>query len=698
MRKFIVMLAPILFIAHAIAAGPLALSCVGQSHPCGLYHPGDTGTLIIRVENVGKTAQILSGNLRWACQPEDQREHILISTAMTPVRATSISPGQVMRLSLPVKFNELGTYQVLWRDKPVPMDAHIPPPICMYAPAIHNNVAGPWIALPPPMFLQEHSRGFIGSYIRETGMSQYLFNADLAPNGRINFRNITPSLAETINNAGGSIILRISIPLHGWKRGREIHVRALATSIEPLVSSCRAVVLHFSSFGPATPAATRAAATLLTTLHIASDIWKLPVRLFATPDIIGTLAGQKGVANLIGGVALTDTFTSMRMCHAIQSAGGALPVMILPPPDLSQQVPSAKLPPDPALFLAAAAEYVPVPQLPGNFELHVLGAAPLYAIVHPHLPLLAGVFEEPYGSVAVIAGLGAQSLRDQKWNNWRAHPPLIVTDKIWHQAVRDGLAGWHRLRAMLPQPGHFPQGKMIVVDAEGLMRTRGTTGNTVPSPYPGWQEIPLNDHVYFLTYPGNPTQLVAAIRTAEIKGLPLACISIGQHNKQNGPQSLILNIRNARIGRLQGTITLASPPPSGIPAASWRIGQAAQFGPIHRGRSVPVRVTLGKIAQYSGPGKHRILAILHWRKWVQITTLSARNFRPDQNMAGESSTASAQPMAATQASTTAIPSRPSEGHIGRPNKGKPTSEAVRRKVSTTRPRSYPNMPLPKIAQ
>ena len=132
------------------------------------------------------------------------------------------------------------------------------------------------------------------------------------------------------------------------------------------------------------------------------------------------------------------------------------------------------------------------------------------------------------------------------------------------------------------------------------------------------------------------------------------------------------------------------PPPSGIPAASWTIGQGARFGPIHRGRSAPVRVTLGKIAQY--PGKHQILAILHWRKWVQITPLSDRNFRSIQNMAGESSTASTKPKAAAQVSTTAIPSRPANSPVSRTNNDKPTSDVARKQVSTTRPGGDPAMP------
>ncbi len=611
------MLAIVILTADMANGAVLQMYLTGQSHPSGLYHIGNRTALNIRVINLDSNRQILAGNLHWMLCTGNQEKNILLAT--TPIRPTSLAAGQIVRIIVPETLPRIGRYELLWHGAVVPGNVDFQTPHCIYAPtAALPGATNPWIEPLPPLFMLPHPPGLIASYVRETGVHHYLLNITKSEDSLAEFRTFNRGFLLRLQHAGVDLIVVFTIPHHGWLHKKKIHSSTIRYYLNPLQAITQAVVVRYSDVPNGSAA--REAVSLIASIHKALRIMKSSAILFATPDVIRAGQGAVAFSAMIGGVALTDTISSMRLSNELQHSNVALPEMILPTTNPAFVMKANRNIPDSTLFLATAARYVPVPAGENNFTVHVVGAGKLFTIVHPQLPLLAAVFRQAYGACAVISGLGGGGVKDQIWNAWQMQPPLMVKEAIWHTAIAQGISGWKRLLAMMPPPGHFPHGKIIVIDAEGLMRTRNSTGLAMPTPYPGWQEIPLNRQVYFITCPGSPENLAAAIRTADIKGLPPACVSTAMTKLEHqGQPVMTLYIRNARVGRLLGTISLAAAPPTATSTMAWKISRTVSFGPIHSGSQIMVPLPMKNIARISA-GK-RILAILHWHQWVQITPL-----------------------------------------------------------------------------
>ena len=610
--------------AAAMQGPDLQIALTGQSHPSGLYHVGDQTTLKIRIRNPGASAQMLSGNLRWMIKRGHGKVPTLLAT--TPIRPTMLTSGQIVRIALPETFSAVGRYELLYHKTIIQMRQAFQSPRCIYAPS--STLTGksvPWIASMPQPFISAHPAGFIGSFISETGIRQYLFNINLSTHHRTGFETRESRMALRLKRSGARLIPVLTISAADTRQSPLISSNALIQQLKTVIGICPAIVVRFSS--APTPAMAGVADALIPRLHDALQALNSSVPIFATPDVIGAGKGNMALTSLIGGVALSDTYQSMRLCHHLEQSNAALPVMILP---RSYSLPngiSNHAAPNPALFLAAAATYVPVPAHANNFELHVLGTGQLFSIVHPHLAFLAAVFKQPYGSCAIVSGPGSGEVADHQWIAWRNNPPGMIKDDIWRTAIADGHLGWKRLLALIPPAGKFPRGKLIVVDAEGLMATRNTRGRSVPAPYPGWQEIPLNRHVYFLTYPGTPSDLAAALRTASIKGLPAADVTIASNVSTKDIHTLTLSIRNARLGRLLGNISVweLAKLPTGNRVL--QISSAVRFGPIHSGNTALVTLHIHPTAGM--PETKKLMAVLTWRHWVELTALVIRPTRAE---------------------------------------------------------------------
>ena len=602
----------------------LQIALTGQSHASGLYHVGDQTTLTIRIKNPGTSAQMLSGNLHWMLKRGQSQVPTLLAT--TPIRPTMLTSGQIVRITLPETFSAVGRYELLWHKSIIQMRRAVESPRCIYAPS--SSLTGksiPWIALMPGAFISAHPAGFIGSFIRETGIRQYLFNINLLVNRRTGFEKRESHLALRLKESGARLIPVLTISASGMRQSPLISSNALMVQLQAVIGICHAIVVRFSS--APTPTMSKLADALIPRLHDALHTLRSSIPIFATPDVIGAGKGNMALTSLIGGVALSDTYQSMRLCHHLEQSDAALPVMILPRFYTQPNGISNHAVPNPALFLAAAATFVPVPAHSNNFELHVLGAGQLFSIVHPHLAFLAAVFKQPYGSCAVVSGPGSGEVASHQWIGWRNNPTTMIKDVMWRTAMTDGSLGWKRLLALIPPAGEFPRGKMVVVDAEGLMATRNARGESVPTPYPGWQEIPLNRHVYFLTYPGTPTDLAAALRTASIKGLPVADVTIASNIITPDIHTLTLSIRNARVGRLLGKIAIWEPTTLTTGNSVLQISGAVRFGPIHSGHTTLVTLHIAPTADM--PKTKKLIAVLTWRHWVELTTFVNRPTRSE---------------------------------------------------------------------
>ncbi len=619
------MLAACLLTSELCLGAPLRVVLTAQSHPSGLYHPGDHTKLNIRIINTGKNAHLLSGNLRWVWQGGDGKKAILL--AKTPIRPTMLTQGQIVRIALPETLVAVGRYRLLWHKVVIPALKTVQYPRCIYA-ARSAAAAGkkiPWIAPLPRQFISGNSSGFIADYIRETGIKQYVYNIRLSGERGNDFPKRTLRVAKQLEQAGAKIIAVFTVAGSSPDQNPQIIYRAITDNLKAMSAVCQAVVVRFS--GSPTPQTVSIVNAVIPRVHDALRALHCRAKLFATPDVIGAGEGNMALATMIGGVALSDTRQSLHLCHNLEQSDPALPVMILPAAYTRANRVPHRAEPDPALFLAAAARYVPVLTYSNNFEPHVLGSRQFYSLVHPQLPFLAAVFKQGNGSCAVVTGLGSGALPDTQYSDWRTSPPLMIKRSVWRAAIKGGTASWKHLRALLPEPGKFPRGKMIVVDAEGLMATRNAHGRRPPVPYPGWQEIPLNQHVYFLTYPGTAADLAAGLRTAAIKDIPLGVVTLPA--KANGPlgHTISLLIRNARVGRLQGILSLWGLEKSDKHCRVVQMSSAVHFGPIHSGKTGDV--TLHLRHGYKARSGEKLFAVLTWHRWVQITKLSTTLLAPD---------------------------------------------------------------------
>ena len=618
MKIALLMLAACLLSSELSAAAPLRIVLTAQSHPAGLYHSGDHTKLNIRIINPGKTVHLLSGNLRWVRHGRDGKKAIL--PAKTPIRPTMLTQGQIVRIVLPETFAGVGRYRLLWHKAVIPALKTFQYPRCIYAPrsARGGRENSPWIAPLPRRFIFPHAPGFIADYIKETGIKQYVYNIRLSADRDNSFPKLISRVAGKLKQSGAKLIAVFTVSASIPNQNPQILYHAMIEDLDAISTVCQAVVLRFSS--SANPHAASIVNAVIPRLHEALRALHCGAKLFATPEVIGAGQGNMALTSLISGVALSDTRQSLRLCHNLERSDPALPVMILPAAYTPADRVSHRVTPDPALFLVAAARYVPVPADSDNFELHVLGSGKLYCLVHPQLPLMAAVFKQASGSCAVVTGLGSGGFADTQFNAWRTTPPLMIKRSVWRAAIKDGTAGWERLRALMPAPGNFPTGKIIVVDAEGLMATRNARGHRAPVPYPGWQEIPLNQHVYFLTYPGTAADLAAALRTAAMKNLPVAEVSVTANANPSSVHTISLLVRNARVGRLQGTLSLWALKKSDKRIRVVQISPAIHFGPIHSGKTAGVKLHLKHGYKAWSAGK--LLAVLTWRRWVQMTELS----------------------------------------------------------------------------
>ena len=602
----------------------LHFEITGQSHPSGLYHIGDRTILNIRITNPGTSAQMLSGNLQWVLHAGRGKSATPLAT--TPIRPTMLTSRQIVRIELPETFNTVGRYALLWNKTAIAMRPTIPRPRCIYAPSTSlTGKTSPWIASIPKAFISAHPPDYISSFIRETGIRQYMYNLNWDRPGT-DMALPQSHLPLQFKRSGARLIPVWVISPSGTHRSRWISSKALIAQLKPLIGICPAIVVRFSRVP--TVAMSHAADNFIPRLHQALHALQSSVPIFATPDVIGAGKGNITLTSLIGGVALPDNDNSLRLCHQLEQSGATLPIMIMPNVSTTPNGLSNHAVPNPGLFLARAATYVPVPAHADNFELHVLGTGKLFSIVHPRLALLAAVFKQPYGSCAIVCGPGASKVAGHQWIAWQNNPPKMIKDAIWHKALADGRRGWERLLALLPPAGTFPHGKLIVVDAEGLMATRNSSGQSVPTPYPGWQEIPLNRHVYFLTYPGSPSDLAAALRTASINDLPAAAVTTASNVGPHDADSLTFLIRNARVGRLLGNVSLWQLEKFPTGDKILPITATVQFGPIHSGDTalvtLPIHHTAGSAAT------NRFLAVIRWRHWIELTSFSKPPAGPDE--------------------------------------------------------------------
>ena len=565
--------------AAGIKQHQLLLAIETDGHPCGIFHPHQHQMLTISIANSTGTPLMLHGKLRWqfCAGPLAKHWHTLLAA---PIAPALVATGEQFTIHLPVVFNSVGFYRLSYHHRDV-----APPSglvlTCIDRPtglAIPTSLT-PWIRNLPRLFVQPHPLGYIADYIHQTSIRRYVLRLYWPPKS-VGTTNCQPPISPA----------QIQKIAHRLARHRAVLV--LAVQLRNDRANFTATPLRFVQF--LTPML-RAAGTDLIAVTIVPPagphshrtrrlIRQLCLRGFGTARlmnprvlVLGSPAlrelgfsgeSSRSADNPLAIVNIWALSSQRRTFGRYLSwLSGKTPVWVLPPASdgCQQQISHAVGRIAPALALAQGATVVPAPRHDFGLVEHWLGGTSLFHIVHPYLPPFMAVFQGNHHCVAVLAGLGAATMRDQQWSALKYWPVQQV-----HSSKRSTVAS-HA----------FPRGTLIVLDPAHDMQATTSRHQPLPSPIAGWHELPLNSHTYYLESTGSVVNLVAALRTATIQGLPPVALATFLNTSR--PPGLMIAVRNGRLGRLRGSIRVKVATAAFSP---WRKlppmppGQSAIIGPF----------------------------------------------------------------------------------------------------------------------
>ena len=585
----------------------LLLAVKADGHPCGLFHPHQHQMLTISIANSAGIPLMLHGKLRWQFCAGPLAKHWRTLLA-APIAPALVAAGGQFTIHLPVTFNTVGFYRLIYHHRDVaPASGSVL--TCIYRPsglAIPTSLT-PWIRNLPRLFFQPHPLGYIADYIHQTSIRRYILRLCWPP------KPVAKANSRAIINPAQ--IKRIAQSL-----AQQRAVLVLAVQLRNDLVNPAATPLGLAQF--LTPWL-RAAGPDLTTLTILppAGIHGTPVRRlirqiclrgFGTARMINPhvlILGYPALRDLgFSGEASPSTGNPLAIVNIwaiswqrrtfrryLSWLTGKTPVWVLPPASgcckrpVSQAIGRIA----PALALAQGAAVVPAPHHDFGLAEHWLGGASLFHIVHPYLPPFIAVFQGNHRCVAVLAGLGAATRRDQQWSALKYWPVQQVPSPANHAAAPNG----------------FPTGTIIVLDPVHDMQAITSRDQPLPSPIAGWHELPLNSHTYYLESTGSVVNLVAALRTATIQGLPPVALATFLNTRR--PPGLMVAVRNARLGRLRGSIRVKV----GTAAFSrWR-----SLAPIPPGQCV----IIGPFNLPSQPGLHTGYVVQLRRNGVAWQTAGA---------------------------------------------------------------------------
>ncbi len=632
-------------------ATALRMRVVKTNHPSGIYWPGQKGIVTLAVKNISTTPQTLAGNLKWLFQPfpehlggivKRQRGRLL---ATTPINKTVVPPGRSMLIRLPVRFEKAGGYQLRWQGRSVysgnAWKRHIPF-MCVYRPAGENLPVAEshWLSHLPRAFFQypQAGNGYIADYMRRTGIRRFTLTVYRGQSGPRRTFRILPAL----DNAGGKIALVVVLDgathLNWGEHFLQTAVvrfrRQLARALQRLGPLCQALVIAQNDDLSASlnwdrwlkPAYRRS--ILQARRVFAQTVFSIAKRanpnlpILATPRVLKlgftlrTRVKHKPPGGCLDGVAVPDRTGYMPLVHQLALGHPPVRVWVLPPQSYAGVISvrrrmnaggsgepgfvglARRRHVNPAIALASGAAVAPLGfrRAGIGYIAHLLGSAVLFRTVHPYLPPLLAVFQRQGYAVAVVAGLGAGSVRDVQWAAWKHWPPeirklsgrplaeLIKSKHSPRKAYKKKKFPWSRCFA-----NAYPIGRMVIFDPEGVMRGFNSQGEPLKTRYPGEVEIPLNKQLFFVKAPGAARNLVAALRTAELHGLPPAAMAPfwNKNGKVcpsgSGAYRLEIVIRNARVGRLPGKLRVMAfkyPKPNSQATALARTSPPTRVPPV----------------------------------------------------------------------------------------------------------------------
>ncbi len=618
----------------------LHLRIQADGHPCGIFHSSRHQMFTISIANLTSTPLILRGKLRWQfCSgPRPTHWHTLLAV---PIAPALVAMSQRFTIHFPVAFDKVGFYRLIYQHRDI-ASASGSVFTCIRRPAglIIPTPLSPWIRNLPARFCRQHPPGYIADYIHQTSIRRYIFRLCWPPKPTAASRRRPPISPTQVKKIAQSLIrhravLVLAVQLRNDLADPAATPRRFTQFLAPWL---RAAGTDLAAMAIAPPAgrcsfpALRLVRQLCLRGYATALAINPQVKVLGDPALRALRFSGKSSAAAGNPLAIVNIWTlpSQRRTFRrhLSWLTGKTPVWVLPPRSGGLQPQGSPGRVAPALALAQGATVVPAPHHDFGLAEHWLGGASLFHIVHPYLPPFIAAFQGNHHCVAVLAGLGAATMRDQQWSAVRYWPVHRI----------------HHLRLAPAAATHVPTGTLIVLDPAHDMQATTSHGQPLTSPIAGWHEIPLNSHTYYLESTGSVVNLVAALRTATLQGLPPVALAAFLNTSR--PAGLMVAVRNGRLGRLRGSIR--------VKVADAAFSRWQKFRPIPSGQSA----IIGPFGVPLQPGFHANVLVQIRRNGVTWQTAgSIESSAPTTS----SVTVPAPPNAEHPTTQTSPTTRPSDG-------------------------------------
>ncbi len=524
----------------------LHLSWANPDHASGIYYPNEQGTIAVVIDNPTDHPLALGGEFKFLSQPARAQERGKV-VGITPIAAATIKAGRRAKIELAVKFSTPGSYEVVWGDRPVAAPAGLSLE-CIYAPrGVDGAVAdSPWIAVLPEQALA--SAEIFGDYIKRTGIRRFLWDCTwkpgqhevLAAAGRAITEPELAGMLRALHATGGQLVLRLRVRVDPAAAGTVELNTYTAALLAKCNGVCKAVTVDLE------PALVAAHPDLARELYMA--IYAAAKKQDSTLAMLGfsrvsetqaLLSGKLGGAHLDDYVdalaADAGSSTALRALDSVALAAAPKRALWILP---SATADGASIPP--AAALAAGVKVVAVPNGDRGITLHLLGGAVLYQQLHGSNPPYVVVFQGNGFAVGVIAGMGAGTPNDRAWPGLLAQAAGVPADTTAAAGDDDAV--------------------LEVADPDTSFRVVNWAGDAINCRRGDMLRLPLDGRICYLLEAGGAEDLVAGLRTADLRHfvpVEITALRLLPPDVDHNKPMLALRVRNATDHEVKGNIRAA---------------------------------------------------------------------------------------------------------------------------------------------
>jgi hypothetical protein len=498
----------------------LHMSWSEASHPSGVYHAAEAGTLAVVVENTTAEGRELKA-VEFGIQGVGARggEGFKV-VSVTPVNATVVKAGERVKIPLAVTFAGAGTYQLRWvaEGKAVPIGNEAgggeggETLECIFAPrGVTGGGGARWLGVLPKQAARVP--GYLADLAAQTDVRRYLLDERFAFDAAtgvtlgvgaglgVSTEQVDALFAEAASAKVG-IVLRVTVPMNGAVDPRAVEAfhQYVADAVKRGRGALAAIAIVPEGAGGGVERATYRA-FYLAGYSAANGGGEGGAKVLmlgagtaqATSDFL--LKDGLGLSTYVDAVAVTDASGQPAVIAGISK----LPVWVLPPP--GESIPAAV-----GLAEGAAVVEVPPAAVDHGATEHLLGGAAFYQKLHgpAEAPYVAAFQGDGY-AVAAIAGFSAGTPLDAAW------PMLAKTRTVVSPVAGDPKRAYGNIEV------GDDSGSMRVVDAAGA-----------PVDCRDWDTlyVPVEGRVVYILQGGTAEDLMASLRSARTHDLPVMAVGL----------------------------------------------------------------------------------------------------------------------------------------------------------------------------